>query len=63
MRFISESSQSCTWLKIIVRLNREGYPLVRKKNQKFDKLGERWLKSGMGKKMKESDKNTAGNYA
>ena len=44
MRFISEAySLSKLYLthQIIVRLNREGYPLVRKENQNFEMLGER----------------------
>ena len=51
MRFISEAySLSKLYLtQMIVRLNREDYPLVRKKNKKIEILGERWLKSGMGK--------------
>ena len=69
MRFISEAySLSKLYLtQIIVRLNREGYPLVMKKNQKFEMLGERWLKSGMGKinkkEWQKKKKKTAGNYA
>ena len=50
MRFNPEAySLSTLYLtQIMVRFG-EGYPLVRQKNQKFEMLGERWLKSGMGK--------------
>ena len=61
MRFISEAYSLSKLYLIKSRRLSPG----QEKNQKLEMLGERWLKSGMGKinKREWQKKKTAGNYA